>query len=446
MLTSLSTIVRPSYRNIFNDEDYQGMDFEYYLSLQRNALSRLPREIFGLRRLMLLNLSHNNFASIPAGIASMEHLCTLNLDGNRLRWLPGELLDRIENPTRKFPWMHFFLVSVSKNPLLQPCAYPGLLALIRSAQGDLDHSIVWRKPHSLAEARARMDSYCLEAKMQSQNQKLCSEQRRWLVRLCEHYLSIPELIWGGNSRQRTSSMLPAAEQTEIVQRWGKTGVSVENLQPESYQVIYEKMCDQTRVALSRHTFLMAATRPCYLDLAGYAAIIGAARASEVAMDESILKANMIAVPKFDALGPQPPDSRPQSLVLKSVLSPNCQLLPARETRATGSRVPSLFSLSLKAATQVAEVPQLRSLLPEDIPETVHRALEAATTAREEGVKECVICGKVYIIPRAEWIEYRFIPDMWDSPWPECTLEELFIPFLRRVCSWGCVPEFDFEED
>lgn len=45
-------------------------------------------------------------------------------------------------------------------------------------------------------------------------------------------------------------------------------------------------------------------------------------------------------------------------------------------------------------------------------------------------QKCSVCRKIYVVPRTEWLEWWSVEG------------EGGLPFLRRGCSWGCVPGGD----
>jgi Leucine-rich repeat (LRR) protein len=111
--------------------------------------------------------------------------------------------------------------------------------------------------------------------------------------------------------------------------------------------------------------------------------------------------------------------------------------------SSASRVHSLFELATSCVQNVSTLPQLQNLLPEDSPSTLFNALETATTIHEEeGERRCSVCNRSYVIPRTEWVEFwHRVPVHVLTPerLTASGLDELFLPFLRRGCSWGCVP-------
>jgi hypothetical protein len=115
--------------------------------------------------------------------------------------------------------------------------------------------------------------------------------------------------------------------------------------------------------------------------------------------------------------------------------------PAPQHR--GSFVPSLFELAISVAKKVPNLPELRTLLPEDTPQPIFRALDLANTVKEEeGERICSVCSRRYVVARTEWIEFfHRIPvnPMNPAMLTDIGIDELFLPFLRRGCSWRCVP-------
>jgi Leucine-rich repeat (LRR) protein len=144
----------------------------------------------------------------------------------------------------------------------------------------------------------------------------------------------------------------------------------------------------------------------------------------------------------DSTGSPPPSAIPHTDT--SILATIALDDGPQTTRcAQASSVHSLFELSTKVAAQSPSPSDLIALLPPDTPQPVIRALELANTVKEEeGQRFCSVCGRSYIIPRAEWIEFwHRIPVNPINPemLTDIGMDELFLPFLRRGCSWHCVP-------
>ncbi|KAL8810568.1 MAG: hypothetical protein Q9223_007728, partial [Gallowayella weberi] len=125
-----------------------------------------------------------------------------------------------------------------------------------------------------------------------------------------------------------------------------------------------------------------------------------------------------------------------------------------------SKVPSLFEVSLRVCYDLAELGQLPLQVPREAPESLTSALKCTWKLKQEGGQRCTICKSSYIIPRTEWIEWwplsgsvGVVPDPesfppsdgtpQDAPFSaSCTsaMASSLVPFLRRGCSWLCVPD------
>lgn len=108
---------------------------------------------------------------------------------------------------------------------------------------------------------------------------------------------------------------------------------------------------------------------------------------------------------------------------------------------TPSRVPSLRELSLLACSRSPYFDQLFESDISSCPELVVRLLRQAREVRNAGGRSCSVCHRSFVVPRTEWIEW------WDCTTyenglkgPRAPGEKLRpLPFLRRGCSWACVP-------
>ncbi|KJX93812.1 leucine rich repeat domain protein [Zymoseptoria brevis] len=96
---------------------------------------------------------------------------------------------------------------------------------------------------------------------------------------------------------------------------------------------------------------------------------------------------------------------------------------------SASNAPSLFELVLKCAQVEYDVFNL----PDDLPMAARTALETAAERLDFGNQACSTCGKAFVIPRAEWVEYWFV----GSPSQAGLTQDSVLPFLRKVCSWTC---------
>ena len=110
---------------------------------------------------------------------------------------------------------------------------------------------------------------------------------------------------------------------------------------------------------------------------------------------------------------------------------------AAHTPVGAQRVPSLFELALRICARSPLLPELAFMLPQEAPKTVFSALDRAQKITQcEGIEGsiCSVCGRPYIITRAEWIEV--ICNLGNGSGVNATCEP--IPLLRQACSWGCV--------
>ena len=90
--------------------------------------------------------------------------------------------------------------------------------------------------------------------------------------------------------------------------------------------------------------------------------------------------------------------------------------------------PSLFEVALRACYRSANLAQLPFLLPDASPPSIPRALKMTWRLKAAGGQECSVCGRFYIVPRTEWLEWHWVQGR--------------IPFIRRGCSWACAPDAD----
>ncbi|OTB00017.1 hypothetical protein M426DRAFT_15907 [Hypoxylon sp. CI-4A] len=119
-----------------------------------------------------------------------------------------------------------------------------------------------------------------------------------------------------------------------------------------------------------------------------------------------------------------------------------------------SRVPSLFELALQACTQSGQLDELPYCLPLDASPHITRILERVGEQSEEngndGNLSCSICGRQVASPMTQWIEWHTIGGLPASSatgkksnfgelMKDIHVDHLF-PFLRRGCSWKCVPQ------
>jgi hypothetical protein len=120
----------------------------------------------------------------------------------------------------------------------------------------------------------------------------------------------------------------------------------------------------------------------------------------------------------------PPSRTPESL------KPVSQSCPQSDS-ITPLSAPSLVELALRnsRATELlrdVEENAESCAIPPSFVELVGRAIEVQSA----GGLRCDTCGRDYIVPRAEWLEW------WAGL--EGVTESRMIPFLVQVCGWSCV--------
>lgn len=121
--------------------------------------------------------------------------------------------------------------------------------------------------------------------------------------------------------------------------------------------------------------------------------------------------------------------------------------PEAPTARPASNTPSLLELCVKTWADTPNMPNLDEYLNGDYPEKLQHLMDDARTLRETEApgRKCTICERRFVIPRTEWIEWWEIEQ---SPSGPVTSEETVrprdiiesqLPFMRRGCSWRCVP-------
>ena len=117
--------------------------------------------------------------------------------------------------------------------------------------------------------------------------------------------------------------------------------------------------------------------------------------------------------------------------------------------------PSLFEVALRAAMSAPEVDQLSSLLvDEDVPEHLSRVMDKAVDIHQMGGQRCCVCHRETWSPAAEWLEFREVlrttvklverdgtqTEVEQSTKMANNGDESWVPFMRKGCSWSCIPQ------
>jgi hypothetical protein len=113
----------------------------------------------------------------------------------------------------------------------------------------------------------------------------------------------------------------------------------------------------------------------------------------------------------------------------SVMENSKTYIPQAPTSTNSSLCQSLLEHALKACSRASQFNDLPGLLGPEGPSSVLRALNHAADMKDLGSQRCTICGKTFIIPRTEWIEWWLLEGTLTTP----------IPLIRRGCTWSCFP-------
>lgn len=130
-------------------------------------------------------------------------------------------------------------------------------------------------------------------------------------------------------------------------------------------------------------------------------------------------------------------------------------LPSRKRSDTESKpltlkrtpMPSLFELALRTACTSPNLSQLPFFLSASCPATIRQHLQRAWWVKSAGMQYCSVCGKEFLVPRTEWVEwwhcerYRSHDNgLRDAKGTDARILGLNVfPLLRRGCSWACLP-------
>jgi Leucine Rich repeats (2 copies) len=113
--------------------------------------------------------------------------------------------------------------------------------------------------------------------------------------------------------------------------------------------------------------------------------------------------------------------------------------------ATTLQPPSLLALSLRSCANLPDLPSIAAWFASpNGPANLALPVSMAQEAIAYGDPECTVCGRAFIVPRVEWLEWRALPgrigggeELAEGRW-----REVAIPWMRRGCSWACVEEID----
>lgn len=118
-------------------------------------------------------------------------------------------------------------------------------------------------------------------------------------------------------------------------------------------------------------------------------------------------------------------------------------------RTLSCRVPSLLELALRKCKELPDLVDVEKECSVGAgPSTLAEPLAMAQEATEYGDLRCTVCGRSFILPRVQWLEWYRVPhEARYIGTPSCArVLTQTIPFLRQGCSWSCVVEDEEEED
>ena len=357
-------------------ERYESLAPFLQLFLSSNALRTLPPELWNLQHLSVLSLRNNKLTELPPCITKLHNLVELNLAGNRLRWLPWELL-RLVGPKGNLRRLN-----VHPNPLFEGVQF-------RGEKG------VPLGPLIEVKGMAATVGYLKE-----------------ILNLSRQGSSIFQQIFSGDD---------LAEQREELEKQCAWMEKLSNLFQSRGEKYIKDIYSLSNVSRESHsprdrldTFITT-----YGD------------------QPAFIASTPVTFFRFD--GTLEPHSQisPTALPLDVRHLPASLSGPAASPPSTSSMyAPSLLDLAIRVSTQHLSHAQILSLLPPDTPSHILQVLDAAENIRKtngSAQQDCSVCGRPFIIARTEWIEYwHCTPDTFCF-----ATDDLFWPFLRRGCSWGC---------
>ncbi len=115
-----------------------------------------------------------------------------------------------------------------------------------------------------------------------------------------------------------------------------------------------------------------------------------------------------------------------------------------------SRVPTLFELALRAAAKAPQIEEIADEITGEVAERIPPSVKRAAYVHETGGQACCVCKRSVMIPQTEWLEWRelFRSSMTNRDGFFATRvsrmvrtgDDIWVPFIRRGCSWHCVPK------
>ena len=354
---------------------YRSFVPEIYINLGLNRLCRLTPSLFNVEALTALVLRNNQIKNIPPHISQLRYLKTLDVSLNNLVTLPFEMVHLLQ------PHGSLERLNVMGNPLLEPMSFArfnsGYSSTNLSSVFLADSLDPYLKLHPDNASKALLDLYrCWDT---------CPdrEQIAWRTRSIESWTN----AFSGNKCDDAETELAIDE-------------GLYNHHPA---LVLED-------ASSRTPRYIARTLVSFFDQAGH-----------------VIQGSPIT-----------PESDDQDYPLIVETNHGTYGAPSSPwfTPPSSSKVASLLTTSLQNAFEKRHngeysVEDVRNMLPGPIPRDANAIFEQAIENDAGGYgefRQCHLCGKKYVVSRAEWIEF------WSVGFG------VFYPMEVKVCSWGCVPE------
>jgi hypothetical protein len=133
---------------------------------------------------------------------------------------------------------------------------------------------------------------------------------------------------------------------------------------------------------------------------------------------------------LDARGICRSGPRPSQDLCAQQLGPGAEDHKTEEFGAKQGGARTLYELALKASMAYT-VDDLTKAYGDDVPGYMSEGLKLLAGYRVHGESTCAVCGREFMIPRTEWLE-------WWSGFAPSSREK--IPLLFRGCTWSCVPD------
>ncbi|KAI0886194.1 uncharacterized protein GGS22DRAFT_125660 [Annulohypoxylon maeteangense] len=166
----------------------------------------------------------------------------------------------------------------------------------------------------------------------------------------------------------------------------------------------------------------------------------------------------VVISKFRLLEPRPNvpleqgSSSIRSIQTEDLCSPPAMPQSARNELASVAnrgRVPSLFELALQSCMKSGQLHELPSLFPPNSPQSIidvlGRLADQSEANANSGNLPCSLCGRRVAVPMTQWIEWCLVGDLvtdgvMRAEKPCIGQAQLVVPFIRRGCSWKCLPK------